>query len=132
MKTERYLLDTHALIFWSLQEKVSTDFIDFFNRECAQGNVYISSVSIWEIALLKKKRKIEISDLHEWVKDLMVQSRVKVIKPTVFDMIDSTLLPDHHKDPFDRLLIAQAKNLNTKLVTRDEEIHKYEIETCWR
>jgi len=43
----------------------------------------------------------------------------------------STLLPDYHKDPFDRLLIAQALNSNAVLVTRDKEMSKYAVETFW-
>jgi PIN domain nuclease of toxin-antitoxin system len=131
MIEKKYLLDTHALYCWAVQERVSTNFIDFFNKQSEDGNVYISSVSIWEIGLLIKKGKIDIFDLHEWKNELLVKSKVKMIDPTVSDMIDSTLLPDHHKDPFDRLLIAQAKNLKAFLVSRDEKISYYEIDTFW-
>lgn len=46
-------------------------------------------------------------------------------------MIESTLLPDYHKDPFDRLLIAQAMSNNALLVTKDKTISRYTIETFW-
>ena len=104
MKKKKYLLDTQS----------------------KKGNVLISPVSIWEIALLKKKGRIEIDDLREWKNEILDQATAKMILPTVTDMIDSTLLPDHHKDPFDRLLIAQAINNNVLLVTRDKTITKYE------
>ena len=46
-------------------------------------------------------------------------------------MIDSTLLPDHLKDPFDRLLIAQSNHHEAILVTKDEKIQKYMVSTFW-
>ena len=131
MKRKDYLLDTHALIFWVQKEEVSTDFIDFIDRRSKKGKVFISSASIWEIALLKKKGRFDIDDLHQWKNDILNHSSAKLIDPTASDMIDSTLLPDYHKDPFDRLFIAQAINNNALLVTRDEIIAKYDVETFW-
>jgi PIN domain nuclease of toxin-antitoxin system len=58
-------------------------------------------------------------------------SPVVILEPTPADMIDSTLLPDHHQGPFDRLLIAQAINNNAILVTRDRTISQYSVETFW-
>jgi PIN domain nuclease of toxin-antitoxin system len=46
-------------------------------------------------------------------------------------MIDSVLLPDIHRDPFDRLLIAQAIQNNFLIVTKDKNIQKYDMETFW-
>jgi len=131
LKRKDYLLDTHALIFWVQKEEVSIDFIDFIDRQSKKGKVFISSASIWEIALLKKKGRFDIDDLHQWKNDILNHSSAKLIDPTASDMIDSTLLPDYHKDPFDRLFIAQAINNNARLVTRDEIIAKYDVETFW-
>ncbi len=130
-KKTDYLLDTHALIFWVEKEEISTGLIDFLDKQGRQGRVLLSSASIWEIALLKKKGRLDIEDIHEWKDDIMIHSPVKMISPTVSDMVDSTLLPDHHKDPFDRLLIAQATNNNAFLVTRDKTISQYDVETFW-
>lgn len=130
-KKKNYLLDTHALIFWVEKEEISPDFIDFLDKQSRKGMVLVSSASIWEIALLKKKGRLDIEDINEWKDDIMTHMPAKVISPTVSDMVDSTLLPDHHKDPFDRLLIAQATNNNAFLVTRDKIISKYDVETFW-
>lgn len=131
LKEKNYLLDTHVLFFWVEKEGISPDFIDFLNRQGKKGNVLFSSVSIWEIALLKKKERIEVSDLHRWKDGILTYSPAKMIDPTVSDMIESTLLPDYHKDPFDRLLIAQAISNNALLVTRDKTISRYTIQTFW-
>lgn len=132
LKQKRYLLDTHALVFWVEKEQVSPGFIEFFDMQSRKGNVYVSSISIWEIALLKKKGRLEIEDIHRWKDDLLAHSAVKMIDPTTSDMIDSTLLPDHHKDPFDRLLVAQAINSGAVMVTRDEMMSRYSIQTLWK
>ncbi len=131
MKTKKYLLDTHALIFWVTKEEVTAGFIDFFDRQSQKGHVYISSASFWEMALLVKKKRIEIPDLHQWKNDLLAHSSVKLIDPTASEMIDSTLLPDHHKDPFDRLLIAQASSNQCIFVSRDKIVASYPVETFW-
>ncbi len=131
MKPKKYLLDTHALIFWVTKKEVSADFIDFFDTHSQKGHVYISSASIWEIALLTKKGRLDIPGIHQWKNDLLAQSSLKLIDPTADDMIDSTLLPDHHKDPFDRLLIAQANNNRFVFVSRDKVAASYPVEIFW-
>ncbi|UCH93291.1 MAG: type II toxin-antitoxin system VapC family toxin [Candidatus Aminicenantes bacterium] len=131
MRQRRYLLDTHALIFWVEGEEISFEFIEFLDKQAKKGKILISSVSIWEIALLKKKGRVDIDDIHGWKDDIISHSQGRILDPTASDMIDSTLLPDHHRDPFDRLLIAQAVNSNSILVTRDRNISRYSLETFW-
>ena len=131
LRQKKYLLDTHALIFWVEKEEVSPEFIEFLDMQAKKGKILISSASIWEIALLKKKGRLDIEDVHQWKDDILSHSQAKILDPTTADMIDSTLLPDHHKDPFDRLLIAQAVNNNAIFVTRDRNISQYSVETFW-
>jgi len=131
LKQKKYLLDTHALIFWVEKKEVSPGFIDFFDLQAKKGKVLVSSVSIWEIALLKKKGRLDVDDLYRWRDDVLTHSSAIMSDLSVTEMIDSTLLPDYHKDPFDRLLIAQALSSNAILVTRDKEILKYSVETFW-
>jgi len=128
---KRYLLDTHALIFWSSKEWVSRDFLDFFDLETAKGNVFASSISFWEAALLSKKKKVKIRNVQEWKSGLLENTHIRIINPSASDMIDSTLLPDHHKDPFDRLLIVQATRRKAFLVTKDTAILNYSVKTFW-
>lgn len=131
MKKDSYLFDTHALIFWVNKESVSDDFIIFFDKQEQKGNIFVSSISFWEIALLVKKGKIEMRDIHAWKNEILNNTNIELINPTASEMIHSTLLPDHHKDPFDRLLIAQASQHQFLLVTKDIYIQKYSIQTFW-
>lgn len=131
MKNEAYLFDTHALIFWNNKESVTQDFTDFFDNQVREGRLYISSISFWEMALLAKKKRILVPDIHAWKSEIINNSNIRVIDPSASEMIDSTLLPDYHKDPFDRLLVAQANHRNLLIVTRDKNISRYEVGTFW-
>ncbi len=131
MKKNAYLFDTHALLFWNNREFVSEEFITFFDDEAQKGHVYVSSISFWEIALLVKKGKISMSDVHAWKNEILSNTDIRLVEPSASEMIYSTLLPDYHKDPFDRLLIAQANQNNLVLVTKDKDIQQYGVAVFW-
>ena len=131
MKGPIYLFDTHALIFWKEKESVSGDFIQFFDEQAKKGCLYVSSISFWEVALLVKKKRIIIKDVVAWKNEILNNGNIQLIDPTSIEMINSVLLPDLHKDPFDRLLISQAFSHNCLLVTKDKDIKKYDLPVFW-
>lgn len=131
MKNETFLLDTHALIYWVSKDFVSAQFIEFLDKQSRYGNLFVSSISFWEMALLCKKKRLFIEDLNSWVFDVIRFSNIHLIDPSYEQMIASVYLPDFHKDPFDRLLISQAINSRHTFVTKDKEICKYELKTFW-
>lgn len=131
MKRKTYLLDTHALIFWHNKNSVSEDFIIFFDKQEQHRTLYVSSISFWEVAFLAKKGKLALPDVHAWKNELLNNSSIRLIDPSASEMIESTLLPDHHKDPFDRLLVAQARQRDLILVTQDQDIRKYSVSHFW-
>ena len=131
MKQVRYLFDTHALVFWSSQTTVSPAFIQFFDQQNQQGTLYVSAISFWEIALLAQKKRLAIPDVQAWQAELLQHTKLHLLDPTVTEMIASTLLPPHHKDPFDRLLIVQAQQHELTLVTQDQIIPQYAVATYW-
>lgn len=131
MKKPTYLFDTHALVFWNNKETVSEDFINFFDKQEQQGCLYISSISFWEVTLLVKRNKLAISDVHVWKNEILENTNIHLTDPSAAEMIDSVLLPDIHKDPFDRLLIAQAIRNNFLIVTKNQNIQKYDVEIFW-
>jgi PIN domain nuclease of toxin-antitoxin system len=131
VKRDRYLFDTHALIFWSNKLSVSAEFIKFFDEQDRQGRLFVSSISFWEIAFLVQKRRLDLTDIHAWKNELFHLTNLHLIDPSASEKIDSTMLPPHHQDPFDRLLITQANRNSLILVTRDVEIQKYEVARIW-
>jgi PIN domain nuclease of toxin-antitoxin system len=131
MKSVGYLFDTHALLFWCNKTAVSSQFIQFFDEQNLQGALYLSSISFWEIALLVQKGRLALSDVHGWKDELLRHTNVRLLEPSVAEMTDSTLLPPHHKDPFDRILIAQALQHGLIFVTQDQAIQQYDVPQLW-
>jgi len=126
-----YALDTHALVFWANGTEVSPELLRFLDDCDARGELFASAACFWELALLVKRGRIALSDVKAWKDQLLARTSLRVLPPTADDMIASTLLPDHHKDPFDRLLVAQAKGSDHMLVTRDKMVGRYAVKTFW-
>ncbi len=129
---ECFLLDTHTLVFWSLKRDISKEFIAFLNSKAEHGLLFLSSVSFWEAALLFKKGKIKIEQgLWIWKQEVMSESLSRLIEPSAEEMMESVFLPGHLRDPFDRLLIVQARTHRMKLVSKDQSLQRYEVELFW-
>ena len=92
----------------------------------------VDTASFWEITLLEKKGKLEIDNVYGWINALVNNTNIQIIDANYKDMINSTLLPDFHRDPFDRLLISQALNNRLVLVTKDGRIKKYDVPVYWQ
>ena len=135
MISTKYLLDTCTLLFWSEGEEnveISAKLLQFLHDQNEAENLLISSASFWEIAYLVKKGKYEpITDVKSWKDELLRKTNLVLIHPTENEMIDSVILPDIHKDPFDRLLISQANYHKSKLITNDSIIKKYDVDVFW-
>jgi PIN domain nuclease of toxin-antitoxin system len=117
------LLDTHVLLWWlddyaTLSKQAKDAIADGKNL------VFISAAVIWEIRIKQSLGKLELP--HNFR---------KVLDSQPFEQLDITLehayavgdLPAHHRDPFDRILVAQTKVEHLTLVTRDIHLKKYKI-----
>jgi len=131
MNPDLYLLDTHTLIFWQQKINISAGLINRLDNSLNENNVFISSVSFWEIALLNKKGWIHLGDVKKWMTEILEATGIVLLKPTAEEMVDSAALKDIHNDPFDRLLISQAISNGLVFVTKDKMISKYEVKTLW-
>lgn len=117
------LIDTHVLLWWlddypTLSKKAKDGIADGKNL------VFISAVVIWEIRIKQSLGKLKLP--HNFR---------KVLDSQPFEQLDITVehahavgdLPTHHRDPFDRMLVAQTKVEHLTLVTRDIRLKKYKI-----
>ncbi len=127
----RFLLDTHAVIHWQIGTAMPRALADDLDVASRSGRVLVSTAAFWEVALLARKGRIEIDDVSSWKKELVAATGVKLAIPQVDEMIASVALPQHHRDPFDRLFIAQAQALHAVLVSRDAVFSAYDVETRW-
>lgn len=124
----RLLLDTHILLWWLTDNLRITP----QSREIIQegtNQVFISAASAWEIAIKSSLGKLRApADL----KDQIETARFDVLNVTVDHALAVGYLPDHHSDPFDRMLVAQARFEGLTMVTEDPKIHRYEVAVLGR
>ena len=117
------LLDTHVLLWWlddpGRLSKAAREAI----RDGANP-VYVSAAVAWEIAIKKALGKLDAPDDLEAA---MGANRFRPLPITFRHAMAVRSLPDHHRDPFDRMLIAQALHEGFHLVNRDLEIAKYPV-----
>ncbi len=117
------LLDTHVFLWWLddplLLSKAARETI-------ADGKttVFISAAVVWEIAI---KRALGKLDAPHDLEEAMIANRFLPLAITVRHAQAVETLPDHHRDPFDRLLIAQARHEGFKLVSRDHHVPLYGV-----
>ena len=130
------VLDTHILIWWATGDlkKLSSNAIAAIDQEMQAGEIIISSISAWEIAMLINKDRIVISmDLDEWLSTIEQIDAVKFYAVDNDIAIKSANLPgEFHKDPADRMIVATARKLGSSLITADEKIINYpQVKTIW-
>ena len=123
------LLDTHVWI-WYVEgevEQFSRRIERPIEAAVQRGDILISAISVWEVALLEATGRIDLSiDVRAWVARALMFPGVtlKGLAPSI--ALESTRLPGElHRDPADRILIATARLLGAALVTRDERILDY-------
>ncbi len=118
-----FLLDTHVLLWWLsddplLSAKVRSLISDESNL------IFVSSVSAWEIAIKKSLGKLEAPDDLEWA---LKENDFKELSLTIQHALAVGGLSNHHNDPFDRMLAAQAKCESLTLITSDEKLTHYDV-----
>ena len=130
------VLDTHILIWWATGDiaKLSANAITAINQELEGGEIIISSITAWEIAMLVAKERIVISmDLEQWLSTIAQIEAVKFYAVDNDIAVKSAILPgEFHKDPADRMVVATARKLGCGLLTADEKIIHYQhVKTIW-
>ena len=125
----RLLLDTHALI-WALGAPEKLPAAAHRAIQAAENEVYASLASAWEISI-----KVSIGKLKFDAQDLERALAASGMQPLGISLQHTarlSSLPPHHRDPFDRMLVAQALTESMTLVSRDRELAKYGVKLLWR
>jgi PIN domain nuclease of toxin-antitoxin system len=125
------LLDTHAFLWWitgdaRLSGAAAEAIAD------GRNEIYVSAASIWEIAIKGRLGRLEIpGNPGEFIGAQIVENAFRGLAIDAAHALRVWTLPDHHQDPFDRLLVAQAQVEGLRLVTRDPQVAKYDVEVLW-
>jgi PIN domain nuclease of toxin-antitoxin system len=127
----RVLLDTHAFLWWVLEDSR----LSATARETIVDpdvEVLVSPVSAWEIAIKTADGRLELPEQpRPYVLSRMAANDFHELPITVEHCLRTADLPPIHRDPFDRLLVAQAREEDIPLVTGDPAITRYDVETIW-
>ena len=127
----RLLLDTHAFMWLDNDAaKLPNTLIDLFKK--AETSKVLSTVVPWEMRIKASLGKLELRDDLKTIIDEQVQrNRFSVLPVTLEHVYELQALPHHHRDPFDRLLIAQARIEGCTLVTSDPKVGLYDVPVLW-
>jgi PIN domain nuclease of toxin-antitoxin system len=121
----RLLLDTHILLWAATDpEQLRSEAVAVLEDE--SNEVFVSVVTAWEIAIKQSIAKLDLPrPAEQWVPEVLRRSRFEVLDLDLSAALRVRRLPWHHRDPFDRLLVAQAIEGKYTLVTRDEVLRRY-------
>lgn len=130
------VLDTHVLIWWASgdETRLSAAARAAIAAELDGGDVVVSSISAWEVAMLVARERLALAmDVSEW---LAVVGHIEHVRFVPVDnelAVKSTELPgEFHKDPADRIIVATARKLAAPLITADEKIRAYaHVKSIW-
>jgi len=123
------ILDTHIWI-WAINgdEKIQkSGFLNQIQKSVKNNNIFISAISLWEVAMLVSKGRLKLSEnTLEWINNASSAPGLSIQPLTPEIAFESTILPDNfHGDPADRLIVATTRVLNATLLTFDQEIIEY-------
>ena len=126
-----YLLDTHTFMWWdSNASMLSPTVLNAISDE--KNQVFVSLVSIWEITIKNQIGKLSLrDDIANIFKQQEEKNGFKLLKIELPHVLKVGELPLHHRDPFDRMLIAQAMVEGFTLLSKDENIRRYPVTVVW-
>jgi PIN domain nuclease of toxin-antitoxin system len=123
-RRQRLLLDTHVVLWWLTDDPTLSDALKETIDE--EVDVFVSAVTVWEVAIKQQLGKITApADLPETIRD----SELRNLPVTSDHAVTAGRLPLLHRDPFDRMLVAQAVTEGLTLVTRDKALDAYDVPT---
>ena len=123
------VLDTHTWVWWvAMPERLSKAARTAVEKATADGTLFVSSISVWELHLLVARDRLVLTmDTEEWI------SRSEALPFLRFVPVDNRIAarsvhlpPPLHDDPADRIIVATALTLGARLVTRDRRLLDYE------
>jgi PIN domain nuclease of toxin-antitoxin system len=127
----RVLIDTHVFIWWTSDvKKLSKTVSDLLQSPDIE--IVLSIVSIWEMQIKSSLGKLEFRiELPQLVQEQIDRNRIEILPLALSHIYALTNLPNHHRDPFDRILIAQSMETGLQLVSIDRKFDDYINNRLW-
>lgn len=127
----KVLLDTHAFLWWIADDpQLSVRARQIM--EAADTELFLSAASGWEIAIKSHLGKLRLpTDLESFVAEQLRINAIQVLPIQMSHALRVFRLPNHHRDPFDRMLVAQSQLEQLPILTGDPQIAQYAVTTIW-
>ena len=127
----KVLLDTHTFIWWdSAPDKLSPKILTLCQDQT--NEMILSVASIWEMQIKLQLDKLQLKlPLKDIITNQQQTNNIRVLEVTLAHVLALEGLPTSHKDPFDRLLVAQAIVEDVALVSRDKVFKQYPVKLLW-
>ena len=127
----RAILDTHTFLWWNTDDARLSDTARKIISD-GRNELYLSAASAWEIAIKASRGSLILPEPPDrYVASRLRLHRIQALPIQLSHALHVYHLPDIHRDPFDRLLIAQSQLDDVPILTMDENISRYEVEVIW-
>lgn len=127
----KVLLDTHTFLWWNTEDPLLSVHAKEIIED-GRNEVYLSAASVWEIVIKTAKGRLVLPESPgKYISSRMNYYRFRSLPILISHAAQVHELPPIHSDPFDRMLIAQSLIESLALVTKDENIRRYDLEIIW-
>lgn len=126
----RLMLDTHTVI-WHIEHNPVLSVAASTAIKNVNNEIFVSAVSLWEMTIKVSLGKLKLPKAVRDIANELRESGVVFVPISEDHAMATEALPWHHRDPFDRMLIAQAQVENLTLVTRDGVFSQYDVPRIW-
>ncbi len=125
------LLDTHAFLWWVTEDsRLSSTAINIITDSANQ--LFLSTASAWEIVIKARLGKLTLPEPPEiYIPNRLKVNRFESLSIHLIHALQVVNLPDLHKDPFDRIIIAQSQVEKMPILTLDSQIKRYSVDIVW-
>jgi len=128
----KVLLDTHTFLWWIADSPRLSARAREVIRD-SDNELFFSAASGWEIAIKAQLGRLQLPDnLEQFIVDQLSLNTILVLPIQLRHALHVYTLPQHHRDPFDRMLVAQSQIENLPIVTTDPQIAQYEVNFSFR
>lgn len=127
----KVLLDTHTFLWWITDDpqlsprarKIISD---------GENELFLSAASGWEIAIKAKLKRLKLpGEVERFIAEQLALNAIESLPVEMSHALHVYAISDHHRDPFDHLLVAQAKLENLHFLTADQQMSKYGVKILW-
>ena len=126
----KILLDTSTVLWWYENDRRITGRVGRAIDD-RQNEVFVSAASVWEIAIKTATGKLNAQALLDSCEARFAGAGFRILEIRLGDAVRASGLPRHHKDPFDRMLVAQAQAENLAIMSNDAVFDHYGVRRVW-